>query len=189
MDSINSKLKSKKAHKTLLMIGMFSIVMLFAGLTSAYIVSKGSLASKWDEITLPSMFYISTVIIIISSVFGQFTIKYAKQDNFKMIIRCLLLTILLGVLFTLCQVLGWNSLVNQGKFFTGNNIASSYLYVLTIIHIFHLLGGIINLIIVFFHSCYHQYNSKNFHALSLSIRFWHFLTILWIYLFLFLLIN
>ena len=63
------------------MISMFSVVMLFAGLTSAYIVSKGSLGSKWDTISLPSMFYASTCAIIISSIFGYLSVYYCKKDN------------------------------------------------------------------------------------------------------------
>tara|TARA_Y100001968_G_C18949582_1_gene522557 strand:+ start:25 stop:597 length:573 start_codon:yes stop_codon:yes gene_type:complete len=188
MDSINSRLKIQKAHRTLLMIGIFSIIMLFAGLTSAYIVSKGSLVSKWDNIALPTMFYISTAIIIISSLSAQFSINYAKQDNFKMVNRYLLIAILLGCIFTLFQFLGWNTLVNQGKFFSGNNIASSYLYVLTVTHVVHLLAGIMTLIVVLYHSYNKKYTAENCNGLILSIRFWHFLMFLWIYIFLFLLL-
>ena len=77
----NTKLRIQNAHQTLLMISMFSVVMLFAGLTSAYIVSKGSLGPKWDIIVLPNMFYLSTCAIIISSVFGYFSIQYCKKDD------------------------------------------------------------------------------------------------------------
>jgi len=188
MNQKKSNIKIQKAHKTLLMIGMFSIVMLFAGLTSAYIVSKGSLASKWDYINLPEMFYISTFFIIVSSFFAEKSVTYAKQNNFKLITRCLLFAILLGFLFTLFQFFGWSDLINNGKFFTGNNVASSYIYVLTFTHIFHLLAGIIVLLVGLFQAYKKKYNSKNLHGLKLSVRFWHFLTVLWVYIFLFLLL-
>ena len=152
---MSSSLKIQKAHRTLLMIAMFSIVMLFAGLTSAYIVSKGALGDKWDMIILPTMFYWSTGMIIISSIFAQ--------------------------------ILGWYNLVNSGKFLAGNNVASSYLYVITFTHLGHLIGGLVALLIAFIKSINKKYNSSNLNGLRLIIRFWHFLGILWIYLFLFLL--
>ena len=183
---MNSNPKIEKAHRTLLMIGMFSVVMLFAGLTSAYIVSKGSLGSKWDIIILPYMFYISTAMILISSFFGYFATKNSFDNNPNMITKSLLFTIIFGVLFFVFQILGWNSLTNDGKFLSGNNVASSYLYVLTFAHLLHLIGGLIALIIVYIKSIQKKYNSENNNGLILAIRFWHFLAILWIYLLLFL---
>ena len=190
MSSKSSIQKIQKARDTLLMVAMFSIVMLFAGLTSAYIVSKGSLGSKWDSIVLPNMFYISTLMILISSFFGYNTLKYSRSNNFKMISQSLLLTIVFGLGFSLFQFLGWNSLVNSGRFLSGNNVASSYLYILTLTHLAHLVGGLIALVVALFSSLKEKYNSNNFHSLKLIIRFWHFLGFLWLYLFLFLtLIN
>ena len=75
--------KIQKARNTLLMIAMFSVVMLFAGLTSAYIVSKGALGSKWDYIDLPNMFYVSTMMILISGVFAYKALNYCKSNNFN----------------------------------------------------------------------------------------------------------
>ena len=99
------KFKRQSAQNTLLMIGMFSIIMLFAGLTSAYIVSKGALGVKWDYIVLPNMFYYSTVMILASSLFGHFSVKFCKSDNSNMLKRFLSLTILCGLLFFVFQVL------------------------------------------------------------------------------------
>ncbi len=182
------KIKLEGARDTLLMIGIFSVIMLFAGLTSAYIVSKGSLGEQWDYIILPNFFYASTVMILISSLSAHFSITFCKSNNFKMLIRCLLLTMLFGLLFFLFQILGWKSLVDDGKFLAGNNVASSYLYVLTLTHFAHVLGGIITLVVIFISALNKKYNSNNLHGLKLGIRFWHFLTILWIYLFLFLML-
>tara|TARA_B100001250_G_scaffold226104_1_gene193974 strand:+ start:824 stop:1381 length:558 start_codon:yes stop_codon:yes gene_type:complete len=183
---MNSKIE--KAHHTLLMVGMFSVVMLFAGLTSAYIVSKGSLGSQWDYIILPNTFFLSTLMICLSSVFGYCALKYVSSDNIKMLTRSLFSTILFGGLFFLFQVLGWYDLINDGKFLTGNNVASSYIYVLTLTHIVHFIGGLIPLIIVYVRSINNKYSSNTFHGLKLVIRFWHFLAILWLYLFCFLLL-
>ena len=190
MSSQSSSQKIQKSHNTLLMIAMFSIVMLFAGLTSAYIVSKGSLGSKWDYIVLPHMFYVSTIMILISGFCGYNAIKYCKLNQFKMITQSLLLTLVFGLGFSLFQFLGWNSLIDSGKFLSGNNVASSYLYILTLTHLAHLIGGIIALLIALFASLNQKYDSHNIHSLKLIIRFWHFLGFLWLYLFLFLvLIN
>ena len=182
------KFKRQSAQTALLMIGMFSVIMLFAGLTSAYIVSKGSLGAKWDYIVLPKMFYYSTLMILLSSLFGYFSVKLCKADNSNMLKRFLSLTILFGVLFFMFQILGWKDLVNNGKFLSGNNVASSYLYVLTLTHFLHVVGGVIALLVTFFQSLNNKYNAVNFHGLQLAIRFWHFLAGLWIYLFLFLLL-
>ena len=103
----NSKLRVEKAHRTLLMISMFSVVMLFAGLTSAYIVSKESLGSKWDNIMLPNMFFISTCMILISSFFGYLAIHYCKIDKLKKLTQSLFYMIIFGILFSVFQVFGW----------------------------------------------------------------------------------
>ena len=184
----NSKMRIQNAHQSLLMISMFSVVMLFAGLTSAYIVSKGSLGSKWDTIVLPSMFYVSTCMIIISSFFGYSSIYYCKKDDLDKIKKSLFFAILFGSFFAFFQFLGWKELVVAGKFLSGNNVASSYIYIFTIAHLVHLIGGIVALIIAFFRSHKKQYNSTDFNGLKLTIRFWHFLGVLWIYLFLFLIL-
>lgn len=188
MTQNNQKNQIYKAQNNLLMIAIFSIIMLFAGLTSAYIVSKGGLGDKWDTIKLPQMFYISTILIVISSFFAQRSINYCRRNNFTMISKSLLITIILGCLFFLFQFLGWSALVDEKKFLSGNNVASSYLYVLTITHLLHLLGGGIALINIYFKSLSTKYNSSNFHGLSLGVKFWHFLGLLWLFLFLFLLI-
>ena len=184
---MNSNSKIEKAHRTLLMIGMFSIVMLFAGLTSAYIVSKGSLGTKWDVINLPFMFYISTLMILISSYFGYSATKNVLSDKTDALSKSLFITIIFGVLFFIFQILGWNALTIQGKFLSGNNVASSYLYVLTFAHLLHLIGGLIALIVVYAKSIQKKYSSENYNSLLIAVRFWHFLAILWVYLILFIL--
>ena len=91
--------KHRRARKMMLLFSLLSITMTFAGLTSAYIVSKGGLGDKWDTIKLPQMFYISTIIIVISSFFAQRSINYCRLNNFTMISKSLLITIILGCLF------------------------------------------------------------------------------------------
>ena len=179
------KIKNEKAQTALLMYGMFSVVMLFAGFTSAYIVSKGSLGSSWQDIILPTSFYRSTFFILASSTSAILLIRYCKQGNILMLNRLLLCTILLGFAFGFSQFLGWRELVNQGNYLSGNNVSSSYIYVLTITHLIHVIGGLLVLLVVYSRSLSNVYNSSNFHGLKLAMRFWHFLGFLWIYLFLF----
>mgnify|MGYP001163927116 CR=1 FL=1 len=185
---MNTHQKINKAEDNLLMISMFSIVMLFAGLTSAYIVSKGNLDTKWDVIKLSNMFYFSTICIISSSVFAQLALNSSKNDNYVQISRYLLVTIFLAFLFFMFQTLGWRSLVLDGKFLSGNNVSSSYIYVLTIIHFLHVIGGVLALILIYVKSLSRTYDKLNFQGLKLGVRFWHFLGFIWLYLFLFLII-
>ena len=181
-----SKLKVKRAHSSLLMFGIFSIVMLFAGLTSAYIVSKGSLGSSWDVIKLPTVFLISTLLIFGSSFFAWLAIKECIKDNMIVFKKWLVLTIFFGVSFGVCQFFGWSQLVSEGKYLSGNNVSASYIYLLTVTHLAHVFGGIIALLFIYFRAINNRYSSNNFHPVKLAIRFWHFLALLWLYLFLFL---
>ena len=185
---MNTHQKINKAKDNLLMISMFSIVMLFAGLTRAYIVSKGALDTKWDVIKLSNMFYFSTICIISSSVFAQLALNSSKNDNYVQISRYLLVTIFLAFLFFMFQTLGWRSLVLDDKFLSGNNVSSSYIYVLTITHFLHVIGGVLALIWIYVKSLSRTYDKLNFQGLKLGVRFWHFLGFIWLYLFLFLII-
>ena len=186
MNERSENMKLKKAYDNLLMISMFSVVMLFAGLTSAYIVSMKGLGAKWDLISLPTMFYLSTLMIMTSSYFAQSSIKYCKNNNLALLSKGLLITIFFGFLFFLFQILGWSSLVNENKFLSGNNVSASFLYILTGLHFVHVIGGMISLVFMYVKSLQYKYTSKSFHGLQLGVRFWHFLGLLWIYLFLFL---
>ena len=186
LDTEGLQIQKLEAHNALLRYGMFSVVMFFAGLTSAYIVHKGFFGDKWDEIMLPPMFYYSTVIILISSVFGFLAIRYCKNDNFQMLSRCLMLIIFFGLLFSVFQYFGFESLWENDKRLTGDNLSSSYIHILVFAHFLHLLGGLVSLLVVFFKSLNKQYSSVNLNGLRLSIRFWHFLALLWLYLFFFL---
>lgn len=181
-----NKIKVQRAHSTLLMFGIFSIVMLFAGLTSAYIVSKGSLGSSWDVIKLPTIFLISTLLIFGSTFSAWLAIKECIKDNVVVFKKWLLLTIILGFGFGICQFFGWTQLVNEGKYLSGNNVSASYIYVLTVTHLVHVLGGVIALLVIYFRALSNHYSGNNFHSVKLAIRFWHFLSFLWLYLFLFL---
>ncbi|MBS1634707.1 MAG: heme-copper oxidase subunit III [Bacteroidetes bacterium] len=177
----------KKTAKPILWLGIVSIVMLFAGLTSAYVVRADN--GNWLLFNLPDIFYISTAIIVTSSVTMVIGLRAARKNNFALITLSVLMTLVLGLVFCYTQYLGWSELwhkniVPAGKY---SNASGSFLYVLTGLHMAHLAGGLISLLTVLVNSIRRKYNAENTLGLELCSIYWHFLDILWVYLFLFLL--
>ncbi|HET6228089.1 MAG TPA: cytochrome c oxidase subunit 3 [Bacteroidia bacterium] len=179
----------EKVAKPMLWLGMVSMMMLFAGLSSAYVVSHET--AKWLKFELPQLFYISTAIIILSSVTMNSALMAAKKDNTKGIKQFSLLTLVLGIAFIICQFQAWGFLVDQGIYFTGktSNPSGSYLYALTFLHMLHLVAGIVAVFVVWVNASRKKYNSGNLLGIRLCSIFWHFLDGLWVYLFLFLLFQ
>ena len=177
--------QKKKAAKPMLWISMASMSMVFAGLTSAFLVRKAE--GNWLDFDYPTAFYVSTLLIILSSI----SIHWAKrkvrnnqitQANFFMVI-----TFLLGVSFAISQYLGWGDLYQRGIFFTGpaSNASGSFVYVITLLHLVHLAGGLITLLFTGVKLSMNKYSAENMLGLELCAIFWHFLDFLWVYLFLF----
>jgi len=177
--------KKKKVAKPLVWFGMISIVMLFAGLTSAVIVRKGD--GNWLNYEVPSMFFWSTIVIALSSVTIFLAQQFGKKDNVSMLRNMVGLTFLLGVLFIFMQIEGYGQLVDQGVYFTGaqHNASGSFLYIISGLHILHLIGGMVSLGIVFFNAMKGVYNSKNLLGLQVSSIYWHFMGGVWLYLYIF----
>ena len=173
-----------RSLKQLLWIGIGSIMMFFAGLTSAYVVRKPQ--GNWVEFILPDWFLFSTIIIIISSV--SLAIAKTKIHTKKLSSRLVLTTFILGIIFSYFQFMGWHELTSQGVFLTGegSNVAGSFLYVLTLSHLVHLIGGLVALLITTINSVKGKYTSENHLGLELTSTYWHFLGLLWLYLFFFL---
>ena len=175
-----------RAKKMMLLFSLLSITMTFAGLTSAYIVSKGR--PDWlVDFELPELFYYSTFIIVLSSI----TIQIAKYNINKNktkshVLIWLVTTLLFGILFCVFQFYAFKSLIDKGYYFAGaqSTITTSFIYVLTFLHAVHLIAGLVVLIVLLFNTFNNKYqlNKLGFH---LGVTFWHFLDILWIYLFLF----
>ena len=171
----------------MLWLGIFSMIMVFGALTSAYLVRKGQ--SNWGEFLLPPMFYVSTGIILLSSVTMNWALSSVKSGNNKNLTLAVWITLLLGIGFAVCQFLGWGQLVDDQIFFVDKERASgSYLYLLTGLHLAHLAGGLIALLVVGSKAAANKYSSDNYLGVKLCSMYWHFLDGLWIYLFLFLLI-
>lgn len=176
----------EKTMKTLLWLGIGSMVMIFAGLTSAYVVRKG--AGNWLEFQLPQLFYISTAVILTSSITMNWALSAIKLNQLKNLKIALILTLTLGIVFVICQFQAWSALIDNHIFFTGkeSNASGSFLYVLSGLHIAHLLGGLIALLVGIFKSFGEKYSSQNYLGIKLIAIYWHFLDALWVYLFLFL---
>src|ERR1700741_2575198 len=180
------KAAQRKASKPLLWIGIVSIVMLFAGLTSAYVVRADN--GNWLLFNLPNVFFVSTAIIITSSITLFISLQMAKWNNQKAVVLGLLATFILGLAFTYTQFQGWSELTQKGIVFAGKyaNASGSFLYVLTGLHLAHLFGGLISVLVTLINALRRKYNSENTLGLELCSIYWHFLDILWVYLFLFL---
>lgn len=177
--------KKKKVMKPLLWFGMVSIVMLFAGLTSAVIVRKGD--GEWMHFEMPSMFLVSCIIILLSSLFFVLANIFGKKNNNSMLKSMLFLALISGVTFIYTQFAGYSQLVNQGVFLTGatHNASGSFLYIISGLHLLHLIGGIIALLIVTFNAFKGRYNSENLLGLQVCSSYWHFMGGMWIYLYVF----
>jgi cytochrome c oxidase subunit 3 len=169
------------AKKQLLWIGMGSILMFFGGLTSAYIVRKPE--GNWMEFILPEYFTYSTVIIVLSSIVLFFVKGQLRKNNsaFQLVLSVLLL----GLLFTFFQFKGWQQLIAQGVYLTGegSNASGSFLYVLTLAHLVHLFGGLIALLYVTIQSKKKVFTIENSLAIDLTSLYWHFLALLWLFVF------
>ena len=175
-----------KAKKMMLLFSLLSLTMTFAGLTSAYLVSKGR--PDWlVDFELPELFFYSTFILLLSSVSIQVS-KYNLNKNKanKDVLIWLILTLLLGIIFVVFQLYAFKSLIQQGYYFSGaqSTITTSFIYVLTFLHAVHLFAGIIVLIFLIFNTATNKYQ-RNKLGFNLGVTFWHFLDILWLYLFLF----
>ena len=191
-------IKVSKAKKMMLWFGMISITMTFAGLTSAFIVSSSR--PDWlDSFTLPNWFTISTISIVLSSVFFQFAkfrldkyVRVSLPENINIYIErnnvniLLVLTIITAVIFVVSQFLGFNEIISQGYYFTGpeSSVTTSYIYILVFLHLAHLFAGMIVLTVVISKFNKQKYE-KNKLGFELALIFWHFLGALWIYLFFF----
>lgn len=178
--------KIGRSKKQMLWFGIVSLIMMFAGLTSAYVVSRGR--KDWVEIELPQEFYWSTGVILLSSL-TLFLAKKAILNNNKSGGTILtVITFILGSVFVFMQFAGFESLVNEKIFLTGSgsSVNASFIYVIVVAHLAHIAAGLIALLIMTIRTVQGKYSPVNILGFELGAIFWHFVDILWIYLLLFL---
>jgi cytochrome c oxidase subunit 3 len=180
------KTLSMNPKKFILWLFIATIVMLFAAMTSAYIVRK--VEGNWLDFQLPSIFISTTVVILMSSLTMQWAYTLVRKDDLNKAKIALGLTFALGVLFLIGQVLGWGALIGADVYLVGNP-AGSFLYVLTGLHGLHLIAGLVFILTAFIAVVKYKVHSRNITTLEMCVTFWHFLGGLWLYLYIFLLLN
>ncbi|MEH6763861.1 MAG: cytochrome c oxidase subunit 3 [Aequorivita antarctica] len=179
--------KRKRAKKNILLFGIISLTMSFAGLTSAYVVSKER--PDWiSNFEIPQAFYISLALIIVSSFTVHFALRTIKKQQNGLGMFLLGATFLLGVLFVIFQFVGFSEIIESGYNFTGptSNVTTSFIYLVVLLHVAHVFGGLIALLVVIYNHYKLKYENGKTLGVELAATFWHFVDIVWIYLFLFL---
>ena len=183
------KPRSMNPKKFALWLFIVSVCMLFGAWTSAYIVKRGE--PGWSSFELPVEFWLTTGIIMLSSVTMIWAQRAARKDNLEQTKLALGLTTVLGFSFLVGQWLAWGKMVDMNYYFagSGSNSSSSFIYVLTGFHGLHIISGIAVLLIALVATFRYKVHSKNMLRLELCSTYWHFLGVLWLYLFVFLLLN
>jgi cytochrome c oxidase subunit 3 len=162
-----------------------SVMMLFMSITSAYIVRQAE--GNWLYFELPSLFYITSVIIVLSSATMQWAYFAIKKDNASTAKMMIVITSILGVSFLVGQFLGWKQLVANSIYLVGNP-SGSFLYIITGLHGLHIVSAVIFLLIMLTSILKGKVHSGSMTKMEMCTTYWHFLGGLWLYLFIFLLL-
>lgn len=183
-----SEQQNKKLHpyKFTLWVAIASIMMMFAGLTSAFIVKSNF--TGWRTIDMPVIFWVSTAVILLSSVTMVMAVKAFRQREMQKYRALLAITLVLGIVFAVCQVLGFGQLWEEGVRFQGSSGAGQFFYAITGLHGLHVLGGIVAAAYFLIKSWVGKVKSYNMAPVEVLGIYWHFIDILWVYLMVFFLI-
>ena len=178
--------KNNKIHpqKFAMLLGCASMMMMFFGFTSAYIIRQAS--GNWLEFVLPRMFLYSTGVILLSSLTLQISYRAFKKGITSVYRSFLLFSFILGLAFIVMQYMAWQDMGTMGVFMD-TNPSGSFVYVISGVHAAHVLGGIGVLTVALVHafSLKHQVTEKRKLRFELSLIFWHFVDFLWLYILLF----
>jgi cytochrome c oxidase subunit 3 len=178
--------------KFVLWIFLGSVTMMFAAFTSGYLVRRSD--GNWLMFDLPDMFYWSSGIIILSSIFMQLAYFFAKRDEITKLKISMFITFLLGCVFLVMQWEGWHDMLHTGILFGSQggvdaNPAGSFVYVISGVHAVHIIAGLIFLLVTLIQAFQYKIHSKKTITIALCNTFWHYLGALWLYLFIFMLLN
>ena len=179
--------KIARAKKNILWFGIISLTMSFAGLTSAYVVSKER--PDWiSNFEIPQAFYISLVLIIVSSITIHLAKRAIQNSRHSQGMVLLIVTFLLGITFVIFQFVGFSEIIQSGYNFTGptSSITTSFIYLVVLLHVAHVIGGLVSLLVVIYNHYKQKYQNGKTLGIELAATFWHFIDAVWIYLFLFL---
>jgi cytochrome c oxidase subunit 3 len=172
-------------HKFTLWVAIGSIVMMFAGLTSAFIVKSNQ--TNWVPVSIPVVFWISTAVIVGSSLTVQMALRSFKQRGMQQYRLLIGLTLLLGITFVVLQWIGFQQLWEQNITFKGGG-AGQFLYVIFGLHAIHVLGGVIALIVMFIKAFLGKTKLYSSVPVEVAATYWHFVDLLWLYLLIFFLV-
>ena len=183
--SVEQQRKKIHPHKFTLWVAIGSIVMMFAGLTSAYIVKRSQ--ANWALVEMPMIFWFSTGEILLSSLTIYMAQKAFGNREMRKYRQLLGITAALGVVFLILQIIGFASYEQQDIRLTGAGSNASYSFLLAIasLHGVHVLGGVIALVVIYLRAL--STKSRNYSAVPIDVAatYWHFVDLLWIYLFIF----
>jgi len=184
----DEKLVQRKAQKFNLWLGMLGMFMMFAALSSGFIVYTASGVDKGIKTLLPNALLYSTMVIVVSSLTMFLAHRAAKNGESSKQRLFLIATFILGVVFFALQVHAWNVLIDRGVYFVNNNASQSFIYVFIWMHLAHIIAGLIVLIGAII-GINKLPKDGNLFRMDLASIFWHFLDLLWIYIYVFLLLN
>jgi len=183
MDIVSGQQQNKvHPHKFALWVAIASIIMMFAGLTSAYLVKAGQ--ASWTEVRTPSTFWYSTAVLLLSSLTVQAALRAIKQKAMGQYRLLLLATLVLGIVFVVLQWVGFQWLWKHGVKFEGAG-AGQFLYIIFGLHALHVTGGIVALAVMLARQYFGRTISYNTTAMDVMSTYWHFVDVLWIYLLVF----
>lgn len=184
MTSVAIEQKNKiHPHKFTLWVAIGSILMMFAGLTSAYIVKRNQ--ANWTSFEIPVLFWISTAAIVASSFTIMAAIKAFKERAISRYRSLMMVTTVLGVLFIVLQVIGFKQLWDIGLTLQ-KNVAYSFLYVIVGLHALHVIGGVVALVVMALKAFSNKTRVYSAIPIEVTATYWHFVDVLWIYLLIFL---
>jgi cytochrome c oxidase subunit 3 len=181
-ETVNEQRKKIHPHKFTLWVALGSIIMMFAGLTSAYVVKRDQ--PGWTTFSIPKAFWYSTAVILASSLTIQMALKAFKEREMQRYRNLLTTTAILGILFVVLQWTGFRQIWNTGITFKGSG-GGQFLYIIAGLHAVHVLGGILALIVMFIKAFASKVRSYNSVPVELMSTYWHFVDLLWIYLLVF----
>lgn len=183
--TMSDQKKRMHPHKFTMWVAIGSILMMFAGLTSAYIVKRSQ--AGWIMLEIPVVFWYSTIAILLSSLMIHLSLKSLRQRDIKASRNWLVLTAVLGVLFLVLQIMGFKAFgeMDIRLVGAGSNASHSFLLAISGLHGLHVLGGVIALVVMAVRAVYSSTRNYNTVPLEVVSTYWHFVDLLWIYLFIF----
>ena len=178
--------RRERTYTFMLVLALVAIAIFFAALTSAYLVARGQ--RNWLSFELPVVFWFTTTAIVISSLLLHHGYRLLRRGDVAMAANMVWLTAFLGFLFLIGQYVGWRQLMAQGIVLQGS-VSEGFFYVLSGLHAAHVLGGLMALVWLAWRLWRRRLGPTDYLPYKLVAIYWHFVGVLWIYLFVFFLVT